>query len=101
MKTLFKLLFYLVSTVFYVGVQAQEPVVDSTKYKICIERGHVMGGMCETTLMYCEPYLEETDSTTIKVYPGCNWITCNCQRCNKEIVEKERDQRVVIWRKEE
>ncbi len=72
--------------------------VDSI-YKVCEERGHVPGNGCVTTAMYCPPYLIETDSTTIKVYPKCNSMTCTCIRCGKEITYQEEEYREVIWRK--
>lgn len=72
---------------------------DSTKINICKERGHVHGGSSFTTLAYCEPYLIETDSTTIRVYPSCNVVTSSCMRCGDLISEKEKEIREIIWRK--
>ena len=69
--------------------------------KVCQERGHVMPEAVTSTLMCCEPYLIETDSTTIKVYPACNWISYRCVRCGQEITYREPERRVLIWKKGE
>jgi len=66
---------------------------------ICNERGHVKSESCISTLMYCEPYVVDTDSTSTIVYPPCNWITYTCLRCGATFSEKEKEQRVVVWRK--
>lgn len=75
--------------------------VDTTVNPICKVRGHVSGGMVSTTCLYCEPYTIDTDSSTIKVYPACNWISYTCARCGEYVSEKEKERREVIWRKEE
>ena len=74
---------------------------DTAINAICKVRGHVCGGVVSSTLMYCEPYTIDTDSTTIRVYPSCNWISYECVRCGKYVSEKEPERREVIWRKEE
>lgn len=74
---------------------------DTTINLICKVRGHVCGGVVSTTCMYCEPYTIDTDSTTIRVYPSCNWISYRCARCGEYVSEKEPERREVIWRKEE
>lgn len=74
--------------------------VDTTINPICKVRGHVCGGVVSTTAMYCEPYTIDTDSTTIRVYPSCNWISYKCARCGQYVSEKEKERREVIWRKE-
>ncbi len=76
--------------------QLDSLLVDS----ICIERGHVISGIFSETLMYCPPYIIDTDSITIQVYPSCNWRTYKCARCKKQITEREPERRIVIWRKE-
>lgn len=67
---------------------------------MCIERGHVIGDGAWTTLMYCPPYLIETDTSTILVYPGCNYNSFDCLRCGKYVEEKEKERREVIWKKD-
>ena len=67
---------------------------------MCVERGHVSGDMVLKTLMYCSPYIEETDSTTYLVYPACNWESYTCLRCGKYITELEKEVRMLIWKKE-
>lgn len=79
----------------YIGNQ-----VDSVKYKICTERGHVSGGLVLSTLMYCEPYMEENDTISYLVYPACNYNSFICKRCGVYITQREREHRIVIWRKE-
>ena len=66
---------------------------------ICVQRGHVQPDVVGTTLLYCPPYLIESDTITIKVYPSCNLLMYTCLRCDKYIEEYEEEQRVVIWRK--
>jgi len=73
--------------------------IDTTINKMCLERGHVSSGVVSSTLMYCPPYTIDTDSTTIQVYPACNWISFTCKRCGKPVSELEPERRVVIWRK--
>jgi hypothetical protein len=67
---------------------------------LCAERGHVQSGMVSVTGMYCPPYLIETDSTTVKVYPSCNEYKYVCLRCDQLVIESEPERREVIWRKE-
>lgn len=75
--------------------------VDTTVNKMCLERGHVSGGVIMKTAMYCTPYSIDTDSTTIMVYPACNYESFTCKRCGKYVSQLEKERRVVIWRKEE
>jgi len=103
MKTIIYLLFFICSQAtaqqyFYMG-----PVVElqHEKDSMCIERGHVHSGIAFITDMYCEPYIIETDSTTIIVCPSCNIITFRCARCGKEISEAEPEIRKTIWKREE
>ena len=81
--------------------QSDTVKIDTTVNKICVERGHIMSGVCTSTLMYCPPYTIDTDSTTILVYPSCNTISYTCKRCGKSVSEREPERRVVIWRKKE
>jgi len=66
---------------------------------ICLQRGHVNEGYYSTKMAYCKPYLIESDTVTIQVYPSCNEIKYNCMRCKKNVTEKEKESRIVIWRK--
>jgi hypothetical protein len=75
--------------------------VDTTVNKMCLERGHVSGGVIMGTAMYCTPYIIDTDSTTIMVYPACNYESFTCERCGKHVSQLEKERGVVIWRKEE
>ena len=72
--------------------------VDSIN-KVCAERGHVKGNDMESTLVYSEPYVVDTDSTTVIVYLGGNRISYTCLRCGKRVVEYEKERREVIWKK--
>ena len=94
---------YLVLAVCYSSFSQKIDTVkiDTTVNKICIERGHVSGGVVMKTLMYCAPYSIDTDSTTIMVYPACNYESFTCKRCGKAVSQLEKERRVVIWRKEE
>lgn len=81
--------------------QSDTVKIDTTVNKMCAERGHVSSGVIMSTAMYCPPYTIDTDSTTIQVYPACNWISFTCKRCGKSVSEREQERRVVIWRKKE
>lgn len=76
--------------------QADTTKVDS----VCLERGHVSVGVAMSTAMYCPPYLEETDSITTIVYPACNTITYTCARCGRVVKEREKERRIIIWKKD-
>jgi len=67
--------------------------------KTCDSLEHVIGVTISITSKYCSPYLEETDSTIVKVYPNCNTITFQCLRCKAIVTRKEEEKRVVIFRK--
>lgn len=56
---------YLLSAVCYPSFSQE---VDTTINQICLERGHIPGGVVLTTDMYCPPYLVENDSTSYMVY---------------------------------
>jgi len=71
--------------------------IDTTH--LCNERGHVKIAYSSTS-MYCEPYLEDTDSTSVLVYPACNIIEYYCLRCGEHIKELEKEERVVLWKKQ-
>jgi len=71
---------------------------DTTTNKICNNRGHVISGFLSETLIYCPPYTIDTDSTTIQVLPNCNSIMYACGRCMKNIVEQQKEVRIVIWK---
>ena len=73
---------------------------DTTENNICKERGHIISDIIASTLMYCPSYIIDTDSTTIEVFPACNWITYICKRCGQEISERNKERRVVLWKKE-
>lgn len=101
MKNIFLLLLILIS--FSANAQNKNIHLDKTllidTINLCKERGHIVPEICMSTAMYCPPYYIETDSSTIKVYPSCNYITYTCERCSLEITEREREKREVIWRK--
>jgi len=67
---------------------------------VCAVRGHVNGGSCMSTLMYCPPYIEETDSTSYLVYPACNTMSYTCLRCKQHIVEREKGSKILLWKKQ-
>lgn len=66
---------------------------------ICAERGHGNLSGCSSTLVWCPPYTEDTDSTTVAVYPCCNTTTCYCDRCGRQVKSHCEETRVVTWRK--
>jgi hypothetical protein len=73
---------------------------DSNAFKLCEKRGHVRSGVYSSTLLYCPSYIIDTDSTTIEVFPSCNWIGYTCSRCGKQISEREKERRIVIWKRD-
>ena len=76
------------------------PLADTTKAKVCVVRGHVSSEIGVTTLVYCPPYIIDSDSTTVKVYPSCNTTKTYCERCNSAIiVGGSKEVREVIWKK--
>jgi hypothetical protein len=85
---------------FTFGGDSLTQMIDTSKNEICKERGHVCSGVMSSTAMYCFPYIIESDTATIQVYPACNYITYFCARCGKVITEQEPEGRYVIWRKE-
>lgn len=94
---------YLLLVVCYSSF-AQE--VDTVKIEdavneMCLERGHVFGGVMMKTAMYCSPYSVDTDSITVMVYPACNYESFTCKRCGMYVSRLEKERKVVIWRKEE
>lgn len=77
--------------------------IDTTAIKICQERGHVLGGQVVRTLMSCgdNSYIIDTDSSTIMVVEPCNFESFTCVRCRNRVSQLEKEQRIVIWRREE
>jgi len=74
---------------------------DTIPNPICEERGHVQGeGMVMSTLMYNQPYVIDTDSTTVLVQPDSNHYTFRCARCGQLVTVVGRETRTIIWRKE-
>lgn len=67
---------------------------ENLNIKLCEERGH------RIMLTYCIPYLIDTDTTTIIVYPVCNWADDYCERCGKYFPPSQKEVRETIWRKE-
>jgi len=66
----------------------------------CERRGHVPGGNILSTLLYCPDYVIDYRDSTVLVTPSCNWIVYKCERCGESVEEKEKEIRVVIWRRE-
>ena len=95
MKTLILLLLLFLSTI----VKGQNEI-DTTINNLCKERGHILTELNASTSMYCPSYIIDTDSTTIEVFPACNWVTYVCKRCGQEISERNKERRVVLWKKE-
>lgn len=94
---LYILLVYCSSVFGQTNITEKDTIVNKT----CLERGHISNGVIMKTLMYCESYIIDTDNTTIRIFPACNYESYICSRCRKYISELEREQRVVIWRKNE
>lgn len=67
--------------------------------KLCKERGHIQPNTVTSTLMHCPDYLIETDSISYIVTPGCNTIYYRCLRCGKEIEDKQKEIKTIIWKK--
>ena len=67
---------------------------DNSIIKLCEERGHLI------MLTYCIPYLIDTDTTTIRVYPVFNWAGDFCERCGKYFPPSQKEVRETIWKKE-
>ena len=68
---------------------------------ICKIRGHVPSGVVQSTGRYCPPYYEDTEDATYMVYPACNYHTFTCMRCGKEVTQKSKEKRILIWQKPE
>jgi len=66
---------------------------------VCEERGHIMPDVVMTTLMYCESYTIDTDSTTILVHPACNYNRYTCNRCGEWVDEQQKERRKIIYKK--
>lgn len=64
---------------------------------LCKERGHVKGEVIQETLMHCEGYIIDTDTSSVLVFPACNYITYRCLRCGAEIIEQEPERRIILW----
>jgi len=79
-----------------IGVVYRDTIVNN----LCKERGHVLSEIEMSTSLYCPSYIIDTDSTTIQVYPACNWVTYVCKRCGEEISERNKERRIVLWKKE-
>jgi hypothetical protein len=75
------------------------PIIGIGQNKICEERGHLPGGFITKTLAYCPPYQIDYDDSTVMVYPACNSITYTCSRCGERVSEREKERRVLIWKK--
>lgn len=67
---------------------------------ICLQRDHVFGSFTSITCLYCPPIIKDTDSTTIIIYPACNYITKYCTRCGARVVEQEKERREILWPKQ-
>lgn len=100
MDSMKKLIFLLLALALFVFISLRAQEIDSLRV-LCKERGHVNSGVCTSTLMYCPPYLEETEYESVMVYPACNIITYTCSRCGQQIKEREKEHRVVIWRRQD
>jgi hypothetical protein len=90
-----KILITIILVITGINCQAQDTI-----NPICKQRGHIKGDVCSSTLMYCEPYIIDTDTSSIMVYPACNWLTYYCIRCGAEIVEQEPEYREILWQGE-
>lgn len=72
---------------------------ENLKDKRCEERGHIISQCVPVTLAYCPPYIIETDTTTIRVYPVYSWAGDFCERCGKYFPPSQKEVRETIWRK--
>lgn len=86
-----------VLSVIYDSITEYDLVIDTTANKLCLERGHVLGDVIMRTAMYCSPYVIDTDSTTVMVYPACNYESFTCKRCGKYVSRLEKERRVIVW----
>lgn len=99
-----KLLILLLTSYCFSSFSQEIVIIDNdSNYvdSICAVRGHIKGGIITTTDLFCPPYIIDNDSVSIMVYPACNYISYVCLRCRRLIEEREKERRVVIWRKEE
>ena len=77
--------------------------VDSLKYKICLERGHIESNYICITLLYCPSYIIDLPDKTLSIVDNPNIITCRCERCGDSISRRaiEKPDTTIIWRKNE
>lgn len=90
---------YNQNTIIFDSIGTSHYDIDTTISNLCKERGHVCSDIISSTEMYCPSYIIDTDSTTIEVFPACNYITYICKRCRKEITERNKERKVVLWKK--
>ena len=89
----------ILSVLLVVNSYSQDSIkISSVLDTICAERGHVLAGIAFITAVNCPPYFIDTDSTTVVVYPSCNTIQYNCERCGKKIIEAEKEIKKTIWK---
>lgn len=100
MKTKIKAIITAVIVLVSINLFSQESIKSDTISKnLCIERGHVFSESIMITDIYCPSYLVENDTISYIVKPSCNYVTKCCLRCAAIIEEKEKEQRIVVWRK--
>jgi hypothetical protein len=66
---------------------------------LCKTRGHVLGGLAMTTLLYCPDRVEDYEDYSVHIYGDCNTTTSECQRCGKLIETKGWMRSDTTWYK--
>lgn len=87
----------IVFILFIVAAQAQD--VDSTKIKICQERGHIYGDPVSVTALGYIPQYVDLPDRTLKIMWNPNIIEYTCQRCRQTIRKQipTYPDTIVIW----
>lgn len=103
-KQIRNLLYWVIILLFIIAINTCNNLcaqtIDTTRVNpVCAERGHIQPNVVSKTLLYCPPYYEDSEDSTVLVYPACNWITYRCMRCGQIIEEKEEEVRVTVWRR--
>lgn len=94
-----KLIITLIATMWVAIANAQnKKQLDSLKNE-CALRGHDLEDIGISTLAYCPPYNKYYPDSTVRVYPACNSTSVKCKRCKEAVMIKDKEYRIVIWRR--
>jgi len=99
-KLLFFALFISVSAFGQIEIEEGYPLLEPHgNDSLCKIRGHVLGGLATTTLMYCPDRVEDYEDYSVHIYGDCNTTTRVCQRCGKIIKTKGTQRNDTTWYK--